>query len=632
MTTQPHTYVIGTAGHVDHGKSTLVKVLTGIDPDRLREEKEREMTIDLGFAWLTLPSGRQVSIVDVPGHERFIKNMLAGVSGIDAALLIVAADEGPMPQTDEHLAILDLLQIPRGLAVLTKIDTVDREWRDLVIEETREKLQGTTLAEAAILPVSAVTREGLDVLLVAIDAMLDAMPPHSESGRPRLPIDRVFTVTGFGTVVTGTLTGGPLEIGQEVEIQPAGLRGRVRGLQSHRAKVERAQPGSRTAVNLSGLAVEDLSRGQVLTPPGWLTPTRLLDAQLRLIPESPIALEQNDEVDVFLGSAEFPARVTLLNAEHLEPGQAEWVQLRFPEPAVAVKGDRLIIRRPSPSLTIGGGIVIEPHPRRHRRFHPDVIRTLETLATGTPEEILLQALGNEPAEVRQLLRRVTIPEPEGRAALAALIAAKEVIAPRREIPAATDYVIAAAGWDQITGQIHTLLAAYHAKHPLRRGMAKEEVRSRTGLPARAFEEIVSHAANSGLLAYEGGILRLPEHAITFTPEQQRAIDRYVAALRSAPYAPPAPSQFGIEPEVAIALAETGIVVRVDEGVLFAKETIAEIEWQVLEIINQQGSITLAQFRDHFGSSRKYAQAMLEYLDQHRVTRRIGDERVRYAHA
>ena len=246
MTTQPQSYVIGTAGHVDHGKSTLVKALTGIDPDRLREEKEREMTIDLGFAWLTLPSGRQVSIVDVPGHERFIKNMLAGVGGIDAALLIVAADEGPMPQTDEHLAILDLLQIPRGLAVLTKIDTVDREWRDLVTEETREKLQGTTLAEAAILPVSAVTREGLDALLVAIDAMLDATPPHSESGRPRLPIDRVFTVAGFGTVVTGTLTGGPLEIGQEVEIQPAGLRGRIRGLQSHRAKVERAQPGSRS--------------------------------------------------------------------------------------------------------------------------------------------------------------------------------------------------------------------------------------------------------------------------------------------------------------------------------------------------------------------------------------------------
>ncbi len=631
MTTQSHTYVIGTAGHVDHGKSTLVRALTGIDPDRLREEKEREMTIDLGFAWLTLPSGRQVSIVDVPGHERFIKNMLAGVGGIDAALLIVAADEGPMPQTDEHLAILDLLRIPRGLVVLTKTDTVDSEWRDLVIEETRDKLQGTLMAEAPILPVSSITREGLDVLLAAIDAMLDAIPPHSESGKPRLPIDRVFTVAGFGTVVTGTLIGGPLEIGQEVEIQPAGLRSRVRGLQSHRSKVDRAQPGSRTAVNLSGIAVEDLARGQVLTTPGWLVPTRLLDAQLRLVPSSPVALEQNDEVDVFIGAAEFPARVTLLNAECLKPGQEEWVQLRFSEPAVAVKGDRFIIRRPSPSLTIGGGVVIDPHPRRHRRFRPEVVRTLETLASGTPEEIILQALGSEPAEVRQLLKRVTIPEADARTALAALIATNEVIAPRRANPAASDYVITTTGWNRFTGQIHAMLASYHANHPLRRGMAKEEVKSRTGLPARAFEEIVSHAAGLGMLAYEGETLRLPEHQIKFTPDQQRTIDRYVAALRAAPYSPPAPAEFGIEPEVAIALAETGTVVRVGEGVIFERETFAEIERQVLEVIDRQGSITLAQFRDHFGSSRKYAQAVLEYLDQHRVTRRIRDERVRYAH-
>jgi selenocysteine-specific elongation factor len=479
-----------------------------------------------------------VRIVDVPGHERFITNLLAGVGGIDAALLIVAADEGPMPQTDEHLAILDLLRIPRGLVVLTKTDLVDTEWRDLVVEETREKLQGTMLAEAPILPVSSVTREGLDALLATIDAMLDAIPPHSESGKPRLPIDRVFTVAGFGTVVTGTLTGGPLEIGQEVEIQPAGLRSRIRGLQSHRSKVDRAQPGSRTAVNLSGLAVEDLARGQVLTTPGWLVPTRLLDAQLRLVLDAPVALEQNDEVDVFIGAAEFPARITLLNAERLDPGQEEWVQLRFPEPAVAVKGDRFIIRRPSPSLTIGGGVVIDPHPRRHRRFRPEVVRTLETLASGTPEEIIVQALGREPVEVRQLLKRVTIPEADARAALAALIAADEVIAPRRSIPAANDYVIAAAGWNQVTGQTQAMLAAYHAKQPLRRGMAKEEVRSRFGLPARAFEEIVSHAASLGMLVYEGDTLRLPEHRITFTPEQQRAIDRYVAALRSSPYAPP----------------------------------------------------------------------------------------------
>ncbi|MFO7273097.1 MAG: selenocysteine-specific translation elongation factor [Sphaerobacter thermophilus] len=627
MSMQSLTYVVGTAGHVDHGKSTLVKALTGIDPDRLREEKEREMTIDLGFAWMKLPSGRQISIIDVPGHERFIKNMLAGVGGIDAALLVVAADEGPMPQTAEHLAILDLLQIERGLIVLTKTDLVDGEWRDLVVEEIREAVRGTVMDGAPVVPVSAVTGEGLDDLRAAIDALLDAVPPHNETGRPRLPIDRVFTVAGFGTVVTGTLLGGPLEIGQEVEILPAGRRGRVRGLQSHRSKVERAQPGSRTAVNLAGISVEEIARGDVLTVPGWLTPTRLLDARLRLVPDSPVALEQNDEVDFFLGSAETLARVTLLDAERIEPGQEGWVQFRFPTPLVAVRGDRFIVRRPSPSLTIGGGVVVDAHPRRHRRFRPEVIQALEVLASGTPEEIVVQALAAGPQERRALVRSVVLPESEVQAAIDRLVADGQVVALGRGGPAG--YLIRADTLEHITGDIQALLESYHRRQPLRRGMAKEEVRSRTGLPARVFEEIVAHAASAAALVDDGETLRLPGHEITFTPEQREKIDRYLAALRAAPYTPPGPAEFGIDPEVAIALAETGEVVRVDEGIIFARETFEEIQRQVLEIIDREGRITLAQFRDHFGSSRKYAQAVLEYLDHQRVTRRVGDERVRY---
>ncbi len=628
------TYVLGTAGHVDHGKSTLVKALTGIDPDRLREEKEREMTIDLGFAWLTLPSGRQVSIVDVPGHERFIKNMLAGVGGIDAALLVVAADEGPMPQTVEHLAILDLLQVQRGLVVLTKIDAVDADWRDLVMEEVRERLRSSTLAGAPIYPVSSLTGEGLDDLKRAIDALLDEVPPHTEAGRPRLPIDRVFTVAGFGTVVTGTLIDGPLELGQEVEILPKGLRARVRGLQSHRAKVERALPGSRTAVNLAGLAVEQLERGDVLTTPGWLAPTRLLDVRLRLVADSPVPLEQNDEVDFFLGSAETTARATLLDRERIEPGQEGWVQLRFPAPVVAVKGDRFIVRRPSPSLTIGGGVVVDAHPRRHRRFRPDVIAHLETLASGAPSELVLQALAGEPVEVRALLRKVALPEPVALEGLGELIRSGEALALRRGAvdgalgPA--DYVAAAADVERLLTRMATLLADYHRRNPLRRGMPKEEVRSRLALPARAFEELVARATETGQVASDGETLRLPTHRITFTPAQQAKVDRYLAALRAEPYSPPAPTEFGLEPEVVIALAETGDVVRIDESVVFDRAAYAEIERQVLELIDRQGSLTLAQFRDHFGTSRKYAQAVLEHLDQRRVTRRVGDERVRYA--
>ncbi len=634
MQEQPQTFVIGTAGHVDHGKSTLVKALTGIDPDRLREEKEREMTIDLGFAWLSLPSGRQVSVVDVPGHERFIKNMLAGVGGIDAALLIIAADEGPMPQTNEHLAILDLLKIERGLVVLTKTDTVDAEWRDLVTEEIREALSASVLAGAPIIPVSALTGDGIETLRAAIDQMLNDTPPHTEHGRPRLPIDRVFTISGFGTVVTGTLIDGPLEVGQEVEVQPGGLKSRIRGLQSHRSKVERATPGSRTAVNLAGIAVEDLSRGQVLTSPGWLTPTRLIDAQLRLIGSSPISLEQNDEVGFFVGSSESLARVTLLNDERVEPGSETWVQFRFHEPVAAAKGDRFIIRQPSPSITIGGGIIIDPHPRRHRRFRSEVIESLEVLAEGTPAEIVFQAMENAPVEYRGLAQSVALSDADLRAALDELIAEESVVVLKRshgETPLTpSTYLIRADAFDVTVDSLTRMLASFHERNPLRRGMGKEEVRSRTGIAARAFEEILALAAARGALTVEGDVLKLSSHVVTFTPEQRARIDRYLAALRDNPHTPPSPSDFDISADLAIALAETGEVVRVDENVVFARDTFDDIQRQVLVMIDQQGSITLSQFRDHFGSSRKYAQAVLEYLDDRRVTRRVGDERVKYS--
>ncbi len=634
MDDRPQTFVIGTAGHVDHGKSTLVKALTGIDPDRLREEKEREMTIDLGFAWLSLPSGRQVSIVDVPGHERFIKNMLAGVGGIDAALLIIAADEGPMPQTKEHLAILDLLQISRGIVVLTKIDTVDEDWRDLVTEEIRDALSGSLLANAPIIPVSALTGDGLDTLRAAIDDMLSEVPPHTEHGRPRLPIDRVFTISGFGTVVTGTLIEGPLEIGQEVEIQPGSMRTRIRGLQSHRAKVERANPGSRTAVNLSGLAVDEIQRGQVLTTPGWLKPTQLIDAQLRLTESSPISIEQNTEVGFFVGSSESLARVTLLNDDRIAPGDETWVQIRIAEPVAVAKGDRFIIRQPSPSITIGGGVVIDPHPRRHRRFRADVIQSLEVLAEGTPSEIVFQAMESGPIELRALAHLVALPDPELRSAIDELIAEGSVLVLKRSQTdgplAPTTILMRDDAFAVTTREIQRMLESFHQRNPLRRGMAKEEVRSRSGLTGRAFEEIIARAANDDLLVPDGDILRLPSHEVRFTPEQRGRVDRYVQAMRADPHTPPPPSQFGIEPELAIALAEIGEVVRVDDNIVFARDTFDDIQRQVLEIIDQQGNITLSQFRDHFGSSRKYAQAVLEYLDDRRVTRRVGDERVRYA--
>ena len=313
-------YVIGTAGHVDHGKSALVRALTGIDPDRLREEKERGLTIDLGFAWLKLPSGREVSIVDVPGHERFIRNMLAGVGGIDLAMLVVAADEGVMPQTREHLAIIDLLRIDRGLVVVTKSDLVDDDWMELVSSDIMDSLKGTTLQDARMVSVSSVTGEGLPELLGALDSVLDGVEERDDNGHPRLPIDRAFTISGFGTVVTGTLVGGRLSVGDEVELAPGGQRGRVRGIQTHKQSVKSGMPGSRVAANLSGIGHESIARGQILTDRGWLKESEALDVRLRVVQDSPVSVKHRASVTLHLGTSETLARVRLLDEQELGPG------------------------------------------------------------------------------------------------------------------------------------------------------------------------------------------------------------------------------------------------------------------------------------------------------------------------
>ena len=627
-------FVLGTAGHVDHGKSTLVKALTGIDPDRLAEEKARAMTIDLGFAWLTLPSGREVSIVDVPGHERFIKNMLAGVGGIDAALLIVAADEGPMPQTDEHLAILDLLQVRHGVVVLTKADLVDDEWLDLVREEVRQRLASTALRDAPILPVSALTGAGLAELRAAIDRVLDGVPPPLMAGRPRLPIDRVFTVAGFGTVVTGTLLGGELETGQELRLLPDDRPVRVRGLQAHKTKVGRVGAGSRVAVNLGGIAVEEISRGDVLAPAGVLVPSLRLDVRLALLAEADVELTQNDAVDLFIGAAELPARVTLLDRERLAPGEAGLVQLRLRGPVAALKGDRFIVRRPSPSQTIGGGEVLDPAPARHKRFRPEVIATLETLEQGSPAELVLQAVATEPREMRSLLAGHLggLDDATVRMALRSLIGAGDVTVLGAEAtpdPRPAQQLLATTAWNRLLVRGEEILAAYHTQQPLRRGLSREEFRRRLGIASpKVYDDMLAAAAREGRLVDAGPVVRLATFRIALPPERRALADRYLAALRAQPYQPPSPAEFGVDAETLGALVDLGEVVRVGEGVVFAPEVFAAIQEGVLALIARDGSLTLAGFRDHFGSSRKYAQPTLEYLDQLRVTRRVGDARIR----
>ncbi len=626
-------FVVGTAGHVDHGKSSLVRALTGIDPDRLAEEKARAMTIDLGFAWLTLPSGQEISIVDVPGHERFIKNMLAGVGGLDAAMLIVAADEGPMPQTREHLAILDLLGIERGIIVLTKADSVDDDFLALAEEATREALVGTTLAAAPVVATSAATGVGLNALKDALDGLLAATPVRAAHGRPRLPVDRVFSVSGFGTVVTGTLLDGTLSVGQEVELLPDGVRGRVRGVQMHRTKVAQAMPGSRAAVNISGVAVEDVRRGDVLTVPGWLVPVSLLDVRLRLATGAP-DLAQNDAVDVFVGASEVAGRVTLLDADRLRAGEIGWVQLRLAQPVAVVRGDRFIVRRPSPGLTIGGGTVIETAPRRHRRFHPETLSRLTSLARGTPADLARQVLAVTARTVRDVIAGMGADDDDARRILTDLVAVSEIIALTdgdADTLAPETLLMLATAADVLTVQVAGLLAAYHAENPLRRGIPREEAKSRLRRAPHLFDAFVGYLAQRGVIVAEGGqtpTLRLPDHIPTLPPAQRAAADALLAALVREPYNPPDTAPFGVTAETLAFLADAGQIVRAGDGVVFGQAAYDAMARTALALIDTQGGVTLAQFRDAVGTTRKYAQAAMEHFDTRRITRRVGDTRMR----
>ncbi len=628
--------VIGTAGHVDHGKSALVLALTGIDPDRLREEKERGLTIDLGFAWLTLPDGEPVGIVDVPGHRDFIENMLAGVGSIDTALFIIAVDEGVMPQTREHLAILDLLEIRSGVIAMTKVDLAESEdWIELVVEDVAETLAGTVLENAPLVLTSARTGQGLDDLLATLQNVLAQAQPRPDRGRPRLPIDRVFTISGFGTVVTGTLSDGCFEVGQAVEILPSGEDARIRGLQTHKQKVERAVPGSRVAINLSGVGKDDLKRGDIVTLPGWLRSTLLADVQLRYLPDARRPLRHNTELKFFVGATEVMARVRLLGQKTLPPGETGWAQLELQNPAPLVKGDRFIVRLPSPPTTVGGGIVVDSHPgRKHRRFHPEVVTRLETLAQGSPSEILLQVLERHgPTLVRDLLPVSELGE-EAPDALAQLLDESQAILLSSQVkiqhPAPGNQLIAARSWwSALTEQFSRELSAHHKKFPLRAGMSREALRSGLKLEPKLFDAMLARAVAEELLADEGATVRLPSHAIRLNLEQKRQVDELLGRFRRQSQTPPSVKESiaAVGEGVLNVLIDRGELVQASPTVLFLPKTYEEMIAHIRAHIEREGSITLAQTRDVLKTSRKYAQALLEYLDEIGVTKRVGDERV-----
>lgn len=624
-------HILGTAGHVDHGKSTLIAALTGTHPDRLKEEKAREMTIELGFASMKLPNSEEVGIIDVPGHRDFIGNMLAGIGGIDAVLLVVAADEGVSAQTREHLAIVDLLDIKRGVIVLTKTDLVqDPDWLELVSMDIRELVQPTSLATAPIVSVSARTGFGIPELLDQIEITLNGIPSRKNLGKPRLPVDRVFTLTGFGTVVTGTLLDGSLKIGDEVVCLPRGKTGRIRGLQNHHHKLQKIDPGFRAAVNIVNLSLQDIERGDVIAHPGDYKPTNLLDAHFRLLKDSPFHLKHNLEVKLFLGSSETTARIRLLGSQGLKPGESAFIQLRTNHPVVASKGDRFILRLPSPSETLGGGMVLDPEPGRvYKRFDTENLDRLDSMFSGNDNELINQILTTlKVTNLTALSQKSALPMEEVSQIVSTMLERGEVIGlgNSRDIRKIT--LISPAYWQTLYQDSLEILTDFHQSNPYKAGMPREELRTELNLSQVLFDQVLDKMAEDLSLIQKGSLVWATHHHVVLTPADQAKVAPILAEFLANQFSPPDINQLQaqIGTNLLEGLLSSQILVAVSDQVVFTPEALLAMREWVQDTIRANGELSLAQFRDQFSTSRKYAAAVLEYFDSIGFTYRKGDVR------
>ncbi len=602
-------HVLGTAGHVDHGKSTLVERLTGIDPDRFAEEKRRGMTIDLGFAWVPLPSGREVGLIDVPGHERFIKNMLSGAGGVSVCLFVVAANEGWKPQSAEHLAIIDVLGVSHGVVALTKSDLVDADTLELARAEVEEKLAPSSLAGAPVVACSAVTGDGIGELLVEVDRALAAAPAAVDEGRPRLWVDRVFTIAGSGTVVTGTLMGGGLAAGDEVEIAPEGRRARVRTIQSHKREVPEIGPGNRVALNLAGLEREGAERGDaVVRPRSWRVTARV-DALVRVSPAA-VSGRQHELTEkgahlLYVGSAETPVRLKLLGGSRLSSGEEGFAQLYLREPLPLGRGDRFVLRDAGRVLTLGGGVVLDPLPEAARRGDERRLSLLGELRRG-------EATG----ALRALVRST------GALAASEALARSGAAAVPAEVAALGPLLVSDERLGELEASARQALDRHHVAHPLERAMARQALRAELGLELDVFDALI--ARTEGIVE-EGAGVRLACHQVGLTPQQQEVRDRVLAAISSAGFQPPFVAELNAEPRLLRSLTESGELVRI-EGFYLTAEQAAQARRLVRQRIEQEGPVTVAQIRDLLGTTRKYAVPLCEWLDSTGATRRQGDLR------
>ncbi|MGE3537469.1 MAG: selenocysteine-specific translation elongation factor [Candidatus Tectimicrobiota bacterium] len=627
--------VLGTAGHIDHGKTSLIKALTDIDTDRLKEEKERGITIDLGFAFLNLTDDIQLGIVDVPGHERFVKNMLAGVGGIDLVVLVIAADEGVMPQTREHLAICELLRVREGLVALTKIDMVDADWLELVQEDTAEFLRGTFLEGKPIVPVSSKTGAGLDVLLDTLRTLCQSLTPRSTTGPMRLPIDRVFTMRGFGVVVTGTLFSGSLRLEDRVEMLPAHETARVRGIQVHNHSVPEAMAGQRTAINLQGLEKAEIQRGHVLITPGRFPVTYMLDVTLTLLHEAPRPLKHRDHVRFHIGTSEIMGRVILLDRDEVQPGEEVFAQLHLEEPTVAASQDRYVLRSYSPVQTIAGGTILDALPAKHRRRRPQVLEQLTILRDGTAAEVLAVHLRHADYHGLQwadFLLRSPLDDTTLRGIVTSLQQEGIAVVIEENPP----WLLHRESHAQACAQILALVADFHRLNPLKPAMFTEELRSKfPDMPDKVFTAIVQGLVTSGELEVTRDKVKLRSHTVTLSPTLQAAIDALERTFLEAAYQPPSVEEAlehhkltrAEDRELLQVLVDQHKLIRLKGDIFYHRDIFSTIEQQLRLYLEQQGEISAAEFRDLLQISRKYAIPLLEHFDNQRLTMRVGDKRI-----
>ncbi|MBO8159664.1 selenocysteine-specific translation elongation factor [Thermosyntropha sp.] len=627
--------IIGTAGHIDHGKTTLVKALTGINTDRLKEEQKRGISIELGFAPFVLPSGQKAAIVDVPGHERFIKHMLAGAFGIDMVLFVIAADEGIMPQTREHMDIIELLGVKKGIVVLTKKDMVDEEWLLLVEEEVREYVDKTILKGAPIVCVSSVTREGLDELLMEIEKVASEVEEKPAFGHARLPIDRVFSMPGFGTVVTGTLWSGQFNVGDTVELLPSGRQLKIRNMQVHGEKVNTAYAGQRVAVNLQGIEVSDIKRGDWLATPGYLQPSYRVDAKLRLINSTNRVLKNWNRIHFHLGTDEVLGRVVLLNCDELKAGEETYVQIVMEEPVVCHKGDPFVIRYYSPVTTIGGGIIIDANAAKQKRFREDVLQELAMKEEGSPGEMLLYELENNPLQIfsaNELAKKTGGLSEDVIQELEKLKFAEKVVEISPKI------YISNYGLKVIEEKILENLKVYHRKYPLRQGYPKEDMRSRffSNINGKVFNQILKIYEDKGSIEVKNNQLMLKGHVPAPSEKEAAIIEKIKAEMRKNLFMPPDISEikdkFNLSDEqveeIISYLLEEGFLIKVSSDMIFTAEAVEKGKEILSEYFSREKELTLATARDLFKTTRKYTLPLVEYYDRIRFTRRIGDVRVK----